>query len=128
METRVGVWQSSARGRHGCDGSSGFRTRRSRGKLWVMTTEDCEYVLGTDDGELQRLGFQHRVWSAPAFALWERAGVHAGASVLDVGCGPGYGSMDLARLVGEHGRVLGVDLSERFLEHLRAEARRRGLP
>jgi len=93
-----------------------------------MTTEEREYVLGTDDGELQRLGFQHRVWSAPAFALWERAGVHVGASVLDVGCGPGYGTLDLARLVGEHGRVLGVDVSERFLAHLQAEARRRGLP
>src|SRR5262247_2672440 len=93
-----------------------------------MTTEEREYVLGTDDGELQRLGFQHRVWSAPAFALWERAGVHRGAAVLDVGCGPGYGTLDLARLVGEQGRVLGVDVSERFLAHLRDEAERLRLP
>jgi SAM-dependent methyltransferase len=90
-------------------------------------TREREYVLGTDDGELQRLGFQHRVWSASAFALWERAGVHAGAAVLDVGCGPGYGTLDLARLCGERGRVHGVDVSERFLGHLRAEAERSAL-
>ena len=27
------------------------------------------YVLGTEDDELWRLGFQHRVWAANAFAL-----------------------------------------------------------
>jgi hypothetical protein len=39
-----------------------------------MTTHDeREYVLGTNDEELARLGFQHRVWGEHAFALWDHA-------------------------------------------------------
>lgn len=84
-----------------------------------------EYVLGTGDEELERLGFQHRVWSESAFALWERAGFAPGQTIVDVGCGPGYAATDLARLVGPKGRVIAVDQSTRFIAHL--EAQRHGL-
>jgi SAM-dependent methyltransferase len=64
-----------------------------------MTTHDeREYVLGTNDEELARLGFQHRVWGEQAFALWERAGFAPGQTILDAGCGPGFATLDLARL------------------------------
>ena len=92
-----------------------------------MTATEHEYVLGTNDAELARLGFQHQVWAAETAALWERAGFRPGHHVLDVGCWPGYGSFDLAHLVGRAGRVLAVDVSERFVGHLEAERRRRGL-
>ena len=42
-----------------------------------MATEN-EYVLGTDEAERVRLGLQHRLWSAQAFACWERAGIKPG--------------------------------------------------
>lgn len=90
-------------------------------------TEEREYLLGTDRDELARLGFQHQVWSGQAARAWERAGFAPGHALLDVGCGPGYASLDLARLVGADGRVHGVDVSERFVRHLRAEAAARGL-
>ncbi|MCG3127186.1 MAG: 2-phytyl-1,4-naphtoquinone methyltransferase [Phycisphaerae bacterium] len=83
-----------------------------------------EYVLGTNDAELERLGFQHRVWSEQAFALWERAGFGSGATLLDVGCGPGFATLDLARLVGPAGRIIAVDESPRFVEHLRERCQR----
>ena len=86
-----------------------------------------EYVLGTNDAELHRLGFQHQVWSGPTAASWEHAGFRPGARLLDVGCGPGYATFDLASLVGPTGHVLGVDVSQRFVSHLQAEARRRGV-
>ena len=60
--------------------------------------EKGEYVLGTNDEELMRLGFQHRVWGEQAFALWERAGFAPGQTIVDVGCGPGFATLDLARL------------------------------
>lgn len=87
-----------------------------------------EYVLGTNQAELERLGFQHRIWSSFAHDLWARAGIGPGLSVLDVGCGPGYAAQDLARLVTPTGRVLGVDESEPYVEHLNAQARALHMP
>jgi SAM-dependent methyltransferase len=91
-----------------------------------MTTDEHEYVLGTHAAELRRLGFQHQVWAAPTAAAWERAGFAPGQRLLDVGCGPGYATFDLADLVGEGGGVLAVDVSQRFVAHLEAERARRG--
>jgi ubiquinone/menaquinone biosynthesis C-methylase UbiE len=89
--------------------------------------DENEYLLGTDDDELRRLGFQHTVWMAEAAASWARGGFGPGSHVLDVGCGPGYAAVDLARLVGSKGRVVGVDVSPRFVAHLQALAAALGL-
>jgi ubiquinone/menaquinone biosynthesis C-methylase UbiE len=77
-----------------------------------------EYVLGTGDSESARLGLQHRLWSASAHSLWERAGILPGHTVLDVGCGPGHATIDLAEIVGARGHVIAVDESPLFLKHL----------
>ncbi len=82
-----------------------------------------EYVLGTHDAEITRLGVQHKLWSASAFAMWERAGISAGMTVLDLGCGPGYTSFDLAGVVSSEGKVIAIDESSRFIEHLKNRQR-----
>lgn len=84
-------------------------------------SQEDGYVLGTHDAELARLGLQHRLWTAQAFALWERAGIGPGQTVLDVGCGPGYTSLDLAGLVTAQGKVVALDESPRFIEHLQKQ-------
>ncbi|HEX8321078.1 methyltransferase domain-containing protein [Longimicrobium sp.] len=89
--------------------------------------EENEYLFGTHDDELRRLGFQHQVWIREAAAAWHRAGFGAGSHVLDLGCGPGYTTCDLALLVGQGGSVTGVDVSPRFVAHTRAQAAARGL-
>lgn len=86
-----------------------------------------EYVLGTDASELWRLGFQHRLWSAAAHEAWAKAGIAPGQTILDVGCGPGYATFDLAQIAGPDGRVVGVDESAPFVVHLRAAAEARGV-
>lgn len=86
-----------------------------------------DYVLGTHDAELERLGLQHRVWRDITFDAWRRAGIGAGARVLDVGAGPGYATLDLAEAVGPAGRVIAIERSPRFVKALREECRRRGL-
>lgn len=85
------------------------------------------YLLGTDDTEIRRLAFQHRVWGAQAFSLWERAGFRRGATLLDLGCGPGFATVDLAHLVGPGGRVVAADASSRYLDHLRRARDTQGL-
>lgn len=82
--------------------------------------QPAEYILGTHDEELARLDLQHRLWSPYAINLWERAGFAPGHHVLDIGCGPGFATQDLAMLVGPQGRIVAVDESERYLSHLQS--------
>jgi len=91
-----------------------------------MTT-DRDYVLATGDDEIARLGLQHRVWRDHAIQGWRRAGFAADHTLVDVGCGPGYATLDLADVVGPNGRVIALDKSKRFLDVLGAAARQRGL-
>ena len=92
-----------------------------------MSTTTDDYVLGTHDQELARLGLQHRVWRSRALDAWRRAGFTAGQTLLDVGSGPGYATLDLAEIVGPGGRVVALERSARFLDALRSAAVRNGL-
>jgi SAM-dependent methyltransferase len=49
-----------------------------------------------------------------------------GERVLDVGCGLGETTLQLAELVGAEGSVAGLDSGERFVEMARAEAEEAG--
>lgn len=53
--------------------------------------------------------------------------VRPGMTVLDIGCGAGYFSLDLARLVGDQGKVICLDLQERMLDKLRRLALAQGV-
>lgn len=86
-----------------------------------------DYVLGTHDAEIARLGFQHGIWRDEVLRAWRDAGIGAGSRVIDVGAGPGLASLDLCEIAGPEGEVVAVERSARFLELLRAEADRRGL-
>lgn len=89
--------------------------------------EGSAYLLGSQVEELERLASQHATWAREAQALWGRAGFGPGQRLIDLGCGPGFATFDLARIVGPSGRVVAVDNAVRFLEHLRLRARERGL-
>lgn len=60
-------------------------------------------------------------------AALQRAAAQPGERVIDIGCGCGDTSLELARRVGEGGRVLGVDVSRPMLEVARARAAAAGL-
>jgi SAM-dependent methyltransferase len=86
-----------------------------------------DYVLGTNDAEVVRLGLQHRAWRESMLGAWRRAGLRAGLRVIDVGAGPGWATWDLADAVGPSGEVVAVERAERFTAVLHAERERRGL-
>lgn len=90
-------------------------------------SSQADYVLGTHDDELTRLGIQHRAWRSAAQAAWKTAGIGMGQTVVDVGCGPGYATRDLAELVGPTGQVIAIDKSDKFLGALEAERGRQNL-
>jgi len=93
----------------------------------MPSSNDRDYVLGTHDEEIARLGLQHSVWRPRALAAWQRAGFNVGQTIVDVGCGPGYATLDLAELVGATGHVVAIDRSRRFLDALDARRRARGI-
>ncbi len=45
--------------------------------------------------------------------------IEEGMTVLDLGCGPGFFSIDMAQMVGKSGRVIAADLQEGMLQKLR---------
>jgi len=80
---------------------------------------DGDYVLGTRDDEVKRLGVQHSVWRAEMLEGFRLAGFGEGQTILDVGAGPGFASADLSELVGPAGRVIALERSPHFAATLR---------
>ena len=85
-------------------------------------------------------------WNGPLFDVWQdfqavvvsNAKAHGdsalsdhhpepGDHVLDIGCGLGDSTMQLAEMVGPEGHVLGVDVAERMIEGARADAESAGV-
>ena len=54
----------------------------------------------------------------------QHAGIREGHVVLDLGAGAGNDAFIARRLVGEHGRVIGVDMTEAMVERARTNARK----
>ena len=53
--------------------------------------------------------------------------VGPGQTAIDIGCGMGYFTIPLARLVGPEGKVIAVDLQEQMLSRVRKRAERAGV-
>jgi ubiquinone/menaquinone biosynthesis C-methylase UbiE len=49
--------------------------------------------------------------------------VKEGMTVLDIGCGPGFFTLDMAQMVGENGRVIAADLQSGMLQKLKNKIR-----
>ena len=85
------------------------------------------YVIrGGRDGRerLRLLGGMMRPY---ALRLFDRLGICEGMACLDVGCGGGDVTLELARIVGRSGKVVGTDLDTVKLDAARSESEAQGL-
>jgi 2-polyprenyl-3-methyl-5-hydroxy-6-metoxy-1,4-benzoquinol methylase len=80
----------------------------------------CPWWLAyTFDNPLRKLFHKPRIMLAP----YVKEGMH----VMDVGCGMGFFSIGMAKLVGDNGKVFSVDLQSKMLEITEKRARRAGV-
>ena len=75
----------------------------------------------------ERLRLVSEVMGIATRALLAEVQIPVGAACLDIGCGGGDVTFDLARAVGPQGRVVGVDLDEIELDLARRDAQAHGL-
>ena len=92
-----------------------------------MSEYAADYLLGTTGEELGRLRFQHEAWHSEAERLWQLGGFRAGQSLLDLGCGPGFATLDLSKIAGARGHVHAVDAAANYLEFLDRTLAERGM-
>jgi ubiquinone/menaquinone biosynthesis C-methylase UbiE len=64
---------------------------------------------------------ERRKWQNPEAILVD-IGVKAGLTFMDVGCGHGFFSLPAARLVGNEGRVYGLDADSEAIRRLKEKA------
>jgi ubiquinone/menaquinone biosynthesis C-methylase UbiE len=86
------------------------------------------YLLGASTAEIEHLTHQAEVMADEAGQLLDRAGLAAGASAIDVGCGTLGILRQLCDRVGASGRVVGVDREARMLDAARRAAAQQDLP
>jgi SAM-dependent methyltransferase len=80
------------------------------------------YVIAGGVEGRERLRLLSQVFGSSTSALLARVGIAAGATCLDVGCGGGDVTFELARAAGPTGRAVGVDVDATMLDMARQEA------
>src|SRR4051794_39690661 len=76
-----------------------------RASSWLAAEERLELVIGT-----------------PGAAAMDRLALGAGRSVVDLGCGSGRTTVELARRVAPRGKATAVDISEEMIAFARRHA------
>src|SRR5580765_7768738 len=105
--------RSQARSRLHTIGYRRVATRRRR----LFTTRPCQYRAGMGEDyalalspeELERYALMAGMARRTEQDLWDAAGLVAGASVADVGCGPGAMFPAVMSSIGPSGQLVGID-------------------
>ena len=70
------------------------------------------YILNTNDNARARLDLQHELYAESSTDLLRLAGLSTGMKGLEIGCGSGAMTVEIAKLIGSQGDLLSIDLSE----------------
>ena len=68
-----------------------------------------EYELGHSDREIKRLQLQAQLVDPFTREFFQKAGLTTGMKVLEIGCGAGDTSLLVLEIVGDSGKVVGID-------------------
>lgn len=90
----------------------------------VINTEQAEHWASVAPTWVQIEDHLERTAGEPGRRAMDRLDVRPGQRVLDLGCGTGPTTVELARRVGPDGSVRGVDIAEAMLERARERAAR----
>ena len=97
----------------------------------VSDEPEREFIFPTGRAWAEDLGYPAELANVPEAAvesfagvanLWELGRLEPGERVLDLGSGAGTDSLVAAQMVGEEGRVTGVDMTPEMLAKARAAA------
>jgi 2-polyprenyl-3-methyl-5-hydroxy-6-metoxy-1,4-benzoquinol methylase len=91
-----------------------------------VTPSETYAIVGGRTGK-SRLDVLAEGMQASTLQLLERVGVPAGGACLDVGCGGGHVTLELARLAGPSGLAVGVDFDSDVLALAEEDAARLGV-
>jgi 2-polyprenyl-3-methyl-5-hydroxy-6-metoxy-1,4-benzoquinol methylase len=86
-----------------------------------------DYTIERGLGVRERMDLLAAVRGPATLRLLDSLPLGVGARCVDVGCGGGHVTIELARRVGPGGSVVGIDLDEALLETARNEAAALGL-
>lgn len=98
----------------------GYRIRKERTHTtpWVFKLSHACIVLMHDNPLLSLI-------KDPDKRL-KKAGLTAGQTVLEVGCGPGFFTLPASQIVGENGKVYAVDVNPYAIQRIQRKAARKG--
>jgi 2-polyprenyl-3-methyl-5-hydroxy-6-metoxy-1,4-benzoquinol methylase len=102
-------------------------TQMSSNLKGISTMTQNKYVIEGGQKGKERLQLLSHVLQPTTAQLFDRVKLGAGMRVLDVGCGGGDVTLDMARRVGEHGHVTGLDFDATILELACRDAKMAGL-
>lgn len=79
-----------------------------------------DYILGNRDSEIERLEMQATLFEPLTKQTLLNVGLKKGMICADIGCGSGSVSRLIAGMVGRTGRVTGIDVDDKYLQHCRS--------
>ncbi len=78
------------------------------------------YVLGTTTNEIKRLELQSALFEPMATDALKKAGIKNGSICADIGCGPGYVTKVISKMIGGKGKVTGIDINENYVKYCKS--------
>lgn len=92
-------------------------------QLTAEKLSNPNYIVRVGKEGQHRLDVLHQIYLPSTKDFLIKAGLTQGMKVIDAGCGLGHVSIEIAKIVGPHGKVIAIDDNEEQLQIAKANAR-----